>query len=582
VTIDPSGDGEFDKEDEWIVWAMANDPWYAYAVATGGGTNTIHVCTWCEGALAAMQADGTLEKKMKDGKKGEDIKELHEHLKRFGFTLDLQTTKSKTPKDSVDLEKDTWGKYTGRAVKLFASHPQVKTEVASVITSDGKKLTSAVADKIREWCRTSTTSPQNYWEFPSLKLTGGELDALGADEKSEVSKQTTLHHYIKQIQDDLAKTGFGVHKDTICEIGKDHDPSGEYHVVAHDKADKKLSDTKHLVRRFQRQAVWLWRMKTDGSHLPDVTTTDPSYYAGSAEGEMDAATARVLHYWAEHDLHMVIKKFELKDLDWPPGSGTPIKIDDSSIVAKLRKDAYDAWYAAAKEIHDGGGTLAGPYSSSPRRWTGGKMTSAGSGNSAFSWHYSALAVDIGQQFVGSDGGISAKHRHALEEDGSKFRLWCWIEPQPAAPTDPADDKKDPLKQYRNRNIKSKHKKGSTASAKVDNAKPTDAAPLYAVTTTTNAAGDNKEQVAVKEGWYLDLTAILEKHGVKRIVRHSNWVTFAKGWEWWHYQYEPAKPSPAAADLKFGDYLQLYGVHEYRLRNAGDGWPAHDDIDHKPG
>jgi hypothetical protein len=37
-----------------------------------------------------------------------------------------------------------------------------------------------------------------------------------------------------------------------------------------------------------------------------------------------------------------------------------------------------------------------------------------------------------------------------------------------------------------------------------------------------------------------------------------------------------------SDFNFGDYLQMIGVHEYRLRHVGDGWPAHEDIEHTPG
>ena len=580
MTDDFDGDGDIDNQDAWILWAMANDPWFFAAAATGG-TNTVQVCTWCEGPLATMQADGTLEAKMKEGKKGADIKGLHEHLTRLGFSVELQNNKEKPPEDSVDVKKDTWGKYTRRAVKLFASHPQVGTEIAAVITADGKKLTSAIANKLRDWCRHNTVSPQRYWEYPSLKLDGDELDAFGADKKDAPEKQTALHDFVKQIQDDLATTGFGVHDDAICAIGKAHKPTGEYKVIADNRDDKALADTRHLVKRFQQQARWLWRMKPDGTHLPDVTSTHPSYFGGTADGVMNAATATVLHHWATHDLHMVIKKFKLTDLDWPPGSGTPITIDSGTTPARLREDAHAAWLVAAAAIHAGGGTLAGPYSSSPRGWKNGKMTDpVHNANSPYSTHYSGLAVDISQSFVGSDGGISDRHRQLREEDGTKFRLWCWILPQPPTPADPALDRANSLTQYRNRNIKTKHKQHATGSPVKDAALPSDGAPLYAVTDTTNAAGDDKVRVTVKEGWYLDLTAILEANGMMRIKRHSDWVTKAKAWEWWHYQFAPQPPYPGGDELRFGDLLQVYGIHEYRLRNVNDGWSTHDDLEHK--
>jgi hypothetical protein len=576
------GDGDSDDQD-WKGWATKLSPAYSAPVATGtgagSGTNTLQVCTWCEGPLATMQADGTLEAKMKEGQKGADIKGLHEHLTRLGFGVELQNNKGKAPKASTDVDKDTWGHFTTRAVKLFAGHPRVAIEIESVITSEGKKLTSALADKLREWCRNSTVSPQHYWEYPALHLAGGELDAFGADHEDTPEKQAALHDFVKQIQDDLAKTGFGVHDDALCEIGKAHQPTGDYKVIADDKPDKKLADTKHLVKRFQQQARWLWRMQSDGTHLADAKDTDSSYFGGSADGVMNAATAAVLHHWATHDLHMVIKKFKLVNLDWPPGSGTAITIDKSSTAAKLREDAHAAWLVAATAIHAGGGTLAGPYSSSPRGWKHGKMTDPHNANSPYSTHYSALAVDIGQHLVGSDGGVSDRHRHLREEDGTKFRLWCWILPQPPAPADPKDDKANAVTQYRNRNIRADHTQGSSASAVRHAAKPSDPAPLYAVTDTTNPAGTDKVRVTVKEGWYLDLTALLEVNGMMRINRHSDWVTKEKAWEWWHYQFAPLPPYPGGGELRFGDLLQVFGIHEHRLRNVDDGWPTHADLEH---
>ena len=58
------------------------------------------------------------------------------------------------------------------------------------------------------------------------------------------------------------------------------------------------------------------------------------------------------------------------------------------------------------------------------------------------------------------------------------------------------------------------------------------------------------------------------------------LTNDKGWESWHYQYEPGNPPGATGDPTFGEYLQLFGVHEARLRAVG--WSAHEDIDHAIG
>ncbi|MBI3725608.1 hypothetical protein HY251_16900 [bacterium] len=539
---------------------------------------------WCLGSLRA-QDDGEIEKHLKQGISGDDVEALQEHLSKFGFKIELSTSKSGKPEDSDDLKNHKWDKFTTRAVRMFASHPKVGGDPEMIIKADGTAITCEIAEKIREWCFEGTVSPKDYWELPQLELKGDEVDAFGADQKGKATNdQTALHDYIKQIQDDLAKTGFAVHKDSICEIGKDHKATGIYSVAKASGGkhpDKELKDMSFLVKKLQRQSKWLWRMKTDGTHLADVGPGDKSVYGGDADGVMNALTADVLHEWADKGYHMVLKKFELKELHWPPESGTPIALDPGGGAAKLRSDAYDAWLEAAKDIYAQGGTIEGAYSSSPRGWKGGKNSSA-KGNSAYSWHYSGLAVDVSQSPYAGDGTIGgSKFRYMLVEETDRFRIWCWADPQDPAPADPADDAADPVKQYRNRNIKTKHVEGTAGEAKKAGA-PTDPNPLYGATTKKNAAGTDVESVAGKEGWYVDVSSILEDNKMMRIKRHSDWLTNAKGWEWWHYQFEPDPPPGADEDLVFGDYLQLYGVHEYRLRNASDGWPNHEDIDHAPG
>jgi hypothetical protein len=110
--------------------------------------------------------------------------------------------------------------------------------------------------------------------------------------------------------------------------------------------------------------------------------------------------------------------------------------------------------------------------------------------------------------------------------------------------------------------------------------PFDPTPLYAVTHTLDESGTSFLRVTAREGWYVDITAVMEAHNLMRIARKSDWVTDPKGWEFWHYQFEPPLP-PGATELRFSEYLQLIGVHEYQLRNVGDGWPAHEDVDAIP-
>ena len=168
--------------------------------------------------------------------------------------------------------------------------------------------------------------------------------------------------------------------------------------------DSNLKDLSYLVRKFQRQAKWAWRMDKEGKHLSDTPRGDSTYYAGPVNGILDHDTAKVLRAWVDKGLHMVIKKFELKELHWPPESETLLP-SDAGGAAKLRSDAYDGWLKAAKDVYDKGGTLEGPYASSPRGWKGGKQP--GSGNSPYSWHYSGLGLDLNQEPASGDG---AKHK----------------------------------------------------------------------------------------------------------------------------------------------------------------------------
>ena len=185
-----------------------------------------------------------------------------------------------------------------------------------------------------------------------------------------------------------------------------------------------------------------------------------------------------------------------------------------------------------------------------------------------------------------DATISERGRYGLEEEALPsspkdfwFRIWCWVVPQPAAPAAVADDEAKAFVKYRNRNIKYKHVRGTPNESRVADA-PTAASTLYFTTKKNNAAGSGAVEVTAREGWYVDISAIFEKHGWRRIKRHKDWLTNWKGWEFWHYQYVPGNPPGATGEPTLGEYLQIFGVHEARLRAVG--WSAHEDIDHAIG
>jgi len=536
---------------------------------------------WCDVRLSELLQQRKLESLLKEGALGDDVRALQEHLVRFNFDLELmKTVRGAEPAQSDDLKLARWGKYTTRAVRMFALHPAVGSEPEKVITSDGKKLTQAIVEKLQGWCRSGTRSPKNYWEFRQLRLDGKAqlVDAYGDDLGH--GEQSAWHHHIRQIQEDLARIGFGVHSDALCDLKVQAMPNGKY--TSGVKNDKQLTDLAYLVRKFQRQSQWLWRMKADGTHLPDADPVKDSDTISKTppDGIMDQQTALVLHAWVEQGLHMVLQKFELKELHWPPDSTATIPSEGGP--ARLRQDAYDAWLAAARLIHQKGGFLGKTFASSPRSYKAGKLSKS-KGNSAYSWHYAALGIDLDEGASSYDGTINPKRgvRFVVEEEGNMFRLWCYAEPQPPVPADPADDKKGSHLQYRNRNIATK---SSPPGRKLKNTEPSDPTPLFHQ--CGSKAGFAK--VAAPAAWYVDVSSLMEMKGMMRIARHRDWQVNPKAWEWWHYEYRPkappmmVPPGTLPLPLTFGDYLQLYGVHEYKLRTIADGWPDHSDIERSPG
>jgi hypothetical protein len=539
---------------------MPDPPEVAVARAPEGDaqSGTVVLCEFCEGWLSERITDGTLATELRVSTEGDPVERLHEHLVRFGFTVELSDNSHDPRVPSDDLNDHSWGTYTTRAVRMFARHPAVADEPAEILEDvDGTSVTAEIAAKIQAWCRRGTVSPANYWELPTLRLASGDLDAVGDDLDTTSGEQTALHDYVSQLQADLSATGFAPHQDDICGIERlppvSRRKRGLYFVapaVERVHPDRDLQDVRYLVEKFQRQAKWYWRMSADGTHQSDITSDDPTYYAGEVNGVVDAATATALHAWVAGNLHMVMAKYPLTILNWPPNGGEPIRNTAGS--ARLRSDAADAWLAAATDVFARGGTLEGGYASSPRPYTVGQMSS-GSANSGYSWHYSGLAIDISEAF--RIMGHRSRQRYGLAADGDRFRIWCRVEPQPPAPSssaEPAAPEPDPLMRYSDRD-----------------------APLQFL-------DGSAHEFAAPDGWYLDLSAVMEAHGLMRIRRHSDWATNARAWEWWHYQFQPELPPGAEEDLGFGEYVQIFGVHEFKLRNQHDGWPNHEDIRHRPG
>lgn len=544
-------------------------------------------CAWCETELMQLaQGDG-----VGFGDGGEAVKRLQRHLQAFGMNVELGEWKARdaTFHESADLVKGTWGAPTTRAVRMFGLHPAVGWEPTRVIETDGRSVTPALALKIREWCCRGTVSPQNYWEMKDLRIVDGDCDAAGAGD--DPTRQTVLHDFVVQIERDLMATGFAVHDDARCGCGlkASHKPRGVYASVPENDngqhEDRRLGDLPYLIRKFQRQAEWLWRMKRDGTHLDDAVAGDPSVYGGGRTGQVDPLTARVLRAWVTGDLHMVVNKFSLEELHWPPESGEPILNAGGKRPrpARLRRDAYEVWLRAAKEIHHLNATIAGPYASSARGWERGKPA-APVATAADGWHFAGLAVDLSKMLQLRDATITRDTPHGLEMDGDRFRLWCYVVPQPPAPGSPTEDyDRGATVQYRNRNLRAKVDRTHPLRVLKSGA-PVDPHPLFFVATRRKPSAPPAKtfrEVTARAGWYVDVTKIMESHGLLRVPRREGWLTNHKAWQWWHYRYQPELPPGATGGVTFGDYLQLCGVHEYRLRNVRRGWSTHEDIEQAP-
>jgi hypothetical protein len=195
----------------------------------------------------------------------------------------------------------------------------------------------------------------------------------------------------------------------------------------------------------------------------------------------------------------------------------------------LREDVADAWVALIATVKGRGGTVEGPYGDTQRRLGKAKKTGA----SSFSFHIVGRAIDLRQELTNNPN-----RRYFVAKDprdGKMYwRIYCRTDKQDG--TQGKQYAKDELKWW-----------------------------------------DflDKKNRSAPEGYYLDLTAEIEKGGLfERIPAQSGWETgpYAKT-EWWHYQYTLDKQDT------FQDECELAGISETALRNAGY---SEADMDRKPG
>ncbi len=271
-------------------------------------------------------------------------------------------------------------------------------------------------------------------------------------------------------------------------------------------------DTERAVRHFQRHAARPYRMLKGAK----VSATA---WPGSATGVCDQKTAQEIRVWIDKGFQLPLGLFKIVKI---PGG-------------KLRDDVAPLWAAAIKAVDGKGGTLFPPgkpdtYSDTWRNPLH-KFKSTG-GNSSLSFHYCGRAVDL--SWSPADGG---KHRRwwlALETVGGDtfFRIFCKTDQQDGS-------------------------QGTKIAAK----------------TKKYFDFEHKKEKDLPEGYYIDLTQVLEDSGFKRIKAHSDWKTNEKGREWWHFQHaDDAEPT-------FLDEMELIGFTEKQLLGSGR---TKKQLDHAPG
>ena len=195
---------------------------------------------------------------------------------------------------------------------------------------------------------------------------------------------------------------------------------------------------------------------------------------------------------------------------------------------KLREDVADAWVALIAAVKGGGGTIEGPYGDTMRAL--GKAKKAGA--SSFSFHIVGRAIDLKQELSNRPN-----RRYYVAQDvtraGTFWRIYCTTQEQ-----------------------------DGTQGTKFEKGKI--------------EYWDFVEKKAVKipEGYYVDLTAEIEKGGLfERIPSQAGWEGTYNKTEWWHIQWKPDKQDT------FQDECELVGISETALRNAGY---LELDMDRKPG
>ena len=268
--------------------------------------------------------------------------------------------------------------------------------------------------------------------------------------------------------------------------------------------------SKRALKRFKRRARSVYRISAAGK-AADCTAAET--FKETADDTVTQLTLDEITKWTTRGWKAPLARFAIKGI----GNG------------KLREDVADAWLALKTTVTGRGATIDGPYGDTKRGL--GKAKKAGA--SSFSFHIVGRAIDLQQELTNRPNRRYYVAKDFAAGGAAYWRIYC------------TTDKQDGTQG-------TKYEKGGVSYWDfVD-----------------------KKTVKIPEGYYLDLTAEIEKGGqFERIPAQSGWEDTYSKTEWWHFQWKPDKQDT------FQDECELVGISEMDLKNAGY---SETQMDRKPG
>jgi hypothetical protein len=245
-------------------------------------------------------------------------------------------------------------------------------------------------------------------------------------------------------------------------------------------------------------------------------------FSGNVDASVTEETIFEIKQWVERGWHVPVGRFKFSSL----GEGGRAASRELR-WSMMRTDAAVAWRDVMREAGERGATLAEPYGDTLRPLGFAKKD----GTSRRSFHICGRAVDVNQRLAQGPG-----QRYYLTPEESEgrmyFRLRCRAAKQ--------DGTQGQWFRYGDVPCWRAYLRGE----------------LY-----------------LPEGWYVDLTELLESARFERVHAQEGWEQRDVRSEWWHYHYS------VDTQLTFLDECELVGIGERKLLAAGY---SIEEMDRRPG